>query len=77
MPPIVIDGAMKNHKDMVTTIKATVQSEQSLVNEEDDYVRLLSNIWTEKIPHHTYTQKQNKSHNSVLRELDDIIEDLQ
>ncbi|CAH1104277.1 unnamed protein product [Psylliodes chrysocephalus] len=93
MPPIVIDGVTRNHKQMVANIKETIngqftvkhtnQSTILFVEDEPDYTRVLTNIRTEKIPHHTYTQKQDKSHAFVLRgmttgtEIEDIKEDLQ
>lgn len=92
MPPIVNDETTKNHKNMVKNIKETVkgvftlkhtnQSTILFVEEEEDYTRVLANIRAEKIPHHTYTQKQDKSHAFVLRgltngtEIDDIREDM-
>ncbi|CAH1098904.1 unnamed protein product [Psylliodes chrysocephalus] len=93
IPPIVIDGVTSNHREMMSNLKETIQGVFSVkhtnqstilfVNEEGDYNRVLTNIRAEKIPHHTYTQKQDKSHAFVLRgmtsgtEIEDIREDLQ
>ncbi|CAH1099728.1 unnamed protein product [Psylliodes chrysocephalus] len=93
MPPIVIDGVTQNHKEMVNNIKETIKGDFTLkhtnrstilfVNDEPDYTKVLTNIRAEKIPHHTYTQKHDKSHAFVLRgmtkgtEITDIKDDLQ
>lgn len=93
MPPIVMDGITTNHKDMIETVRGIVKGTFTVkhtnkstilfINEETDYNNLLASICSEKISHHTYTNKIDKSHAFVLRGLskgttiEEIDEDMQ
>ncbi|CAH1115859.1 unnamed protein product [Psylliodes chrysocephalus] len=79
MPPIVIDGKTANQNNLIKDLKALVKGEFSIkhtnyttiifVDNKEDHVRVLNNIKEEKLPHHTYTSRDDKTHAFVLRGL--------
>lgn len=79
MPPIVIDGKTANHRNLITDLKAQIKGEFSLkhtnyttiifVENKDEYEKVLSNIKSENMLHHTYTHRDDKSYAFVLRGL--------
>ncbi|CAH1115858.1 unnamed protein product [Psylliodes chrysocephalus] len=92
MPPIVIDGKTANQSTLVKDIKDVVKGKFSIkhtskstilfVDDKDDHAKMIENIKAEKLPFHTYTTNDNKTHAFVLRglangtKIPDIAEDL-
>ncbi|CAH1103814.1 unnamed protein product [Psylliodes chrysocephalus] len=79
MPPIVKDGRTSNQINLIQDLKGIVKGEFSVkhtnyttiifVETKEDYEKVLSNIKTEKMPYHTYTPRDDKTHAFVLRGL--------
>ncbi|CAH1107372.1 unnamed protein product [Psylliodes chrysocephalus] len=81
MPPIVIEGKTTNQSQLIKDIKELVKGQFSIkhtnastilfVEGREDYDRMVNNIKAEKMPYHTYTSYEDKSHAFVLRGLAD------
>ncbi|CAH1108699.1 unnamed protein product [Psylliodes chrysocephalus] len=79
MPPIVIDGKTTNPKNLIQDIKAIAKGSFSIkhtnyttvlfIDEKEDHEKVLANIKLDKMPYHTYTNNEDKSHAFVLRGL--------
>ncbi|CAH1113876.1 unnamed protein product [Psylliodes chrysocephalus] len=79
MPPIVIDGKTTNPKNLIQDIKAFAIGSFSIkhtnyttvlfIDEKEDHEKVLANIKLDKMPYHTYTNNEDKSHAFVLRGL--------
>ncbi|CAH1114689.1 unnamed protein product [Psylliodes chrysocephalus] len=79
IPPIVVDGRTDNHATLTSDLKAIIKGKYSVkytnsttvifTEEQEDYESLLGSIKQAEIPHHTYTNKADKTHAFVLRGL--------
>ncbi|CAH1104653.1 unnamed protein product [Psylliodes chrysocephalus] len=79
MPPIVIDGKTTNPNNLIQDIKALAKGNFSVkhtnyttvlfIEDKEDHERVLANIKMDKMPYHTYTNNEDKSHAFVLRGL--------
>ncbi|CAH1107667.1 unnamed protein product [Psylliodes chrysocephalus] len=79
IPPIVVDGRTDNHATLTNNLKAIIKGKYSVkytnattvifTEELEDYEALLGSIKQAEIPHHTYTNKAEKTHAFVLRGL--------
>ncbi|CAH1107678.1 unnamed protein product [Psylliodes chrysocephalus] len=77
IPPIVVDGRTDNHATLTSDLKAIIKGKYSVkytnsttvifTEEQEDYE--LGSIKQAEIPHHTYTNKADKTHAFVLRGL--------
>lgn len=79
MPPIVIDGKTTNQQNLIQDIKSLAKGSFSVkhtnyttilfIDEKEDHEKVLANIKMDKMPYHTYTKNDEKSHAFVLRGL--------
>ncbi|CAH1115736.1 unnamed protein product [Psylliodes chrysocephalus] len=81
MPPIIIDGKTASQNTLVNDIKAIVSGKFSIkhtntptilfLEEKEDHEKMVNIIKAEKLPYHTYTNREEKTHEFVLRGLAD------
>ncbi|CAH1110394.1 unnamed protein product [Psylliodes chrysocephalus] len=92
MPPIIIDGKTMSQNSLITDIKRIVTGKFSIkhtntstilfLEEKEDHEKMVKSIRTEKLPYHTYSNRDEKTHAFVLRgladgtKIEDIDEDL-
>ncbi|CAH1109370.1 unnamed protein product [Psylliodes chrysocephalus] len=78
MPPIVLDGVTENHHLLTNELRNIFTGKFSIKHtntsnivfaELADYQTLLQKAKTDKLPHHTYSSIEDKSHAFVLRGL--------